>query len=66
VCSLGDAVGCTLLGGCDLFLRSIHRQVPVSSTRWFGDEGLQMLLGVLPQMMFFQRLLDLVVSRDGF
>jgi hypothetical protein len=41
-------------------------QVSVSSTRWFGDEGLQMLLGVLPQMMFFQRLLDLVVSRDGF
>jgi hypothetical protein len=34
----------------DLFLRSVFRQVPVSSTRWFGDNGLQacVVWGVAP------------------
>jgi hypothetical protein len=32
-----SALGC---GGFDLFLPSVLRQVPVFSTRWFGDEGL--------------------------
>jgi hypothetical protein len=31
-------LGC---GNFDLFLRSVLRQVPIFSTRWFGDEGLQ-------------------------
>jgi hypothetical protein len=41
VCSLGDAVGCPLLGRFYLFLRSVLHQVPVSSTHWFGDDRLQ-------------------------
>jgi hypothetical protein len=28
-------------GGFDLFLRYVLRQVPVSSTHWFGDDRLQ-------------------------
>jgi hypothetical protein len=28
-------------GGFDLFLRYVLRQLPVSSTHWFGDVGLQ-------------------------
>jgi hypothetical protein len=28
-------------GGFDLFLRYVLRQVLISSTRWFGDDGLQ-------------------------
>jgi hypothetical protein len=37
-------------GGFDLFLRYVLRQVPVSSTRWFGDDGLQACVawGVAP------------------
>jgi hypothetical protein len=54
-------------GGFHLFLRSVLRQVSVSSTRWFGDDGLQACVawGVAP-VDFFQRLLDLVVRSGWF
>jgi hypothetical protein len=41
-------------GGFDLFLPSVLRQVPNSSTRWFGDEGLQTCVawGVAPTYVF--------------
>jgi hypothetical protein len=54
-------------GGFGLFLRSVLRQVPVKfrflqSAGFVMKDCKPMLLGVLPQPMFFQRLLDVVVS----
>ena len=51
----------------DLFLRYVLRQDLVSSTLCFGGEGLQACIAWgVPQPMFFQQFLDLIVSSEWF
>jgi hypothetical protein len=54
-------------GDFDLFLRFVLRQVPICPTLYFDGEGLQACVAWgVPQPLFFQRLLDLVVSSEWF
>jgi hypothetical protein len=68
VCSSGDAVGCSLLGAVlisffDLFFVKFWFLQPPSLVM---TDCKPALLGVLPEPMFFQCFLDLVVSSGWF
>jgi hypothetical protein len=62
-CSWLSFVGVVLISFFDLFFVKFRFLQPAGLVMMVCNPA---LLGVLPQPIFFQRLLDLVVSKDGF